>query len=131
MNKKEFLNKLDTITNRVGKLKGRTKANLKAQKIHLGLIDDIWTKIDNLNWDSKLDSVYTKYNEARDFADNIVDEANTTHEEIRTQLDFLEGALNDLGVENMPSLDEGINESDRIGRQIQGLIDDLNSGVLA
>ena len=131
MNKKEFLNKLDTITNRVGKLKGRTKANLKAQKIHLGLIDDIWTKIDNLNWDSKLDSVYTKYNEARDFADNIVDEATTEYGEIRTQLDFLEGALNDLGVENMPSLDEGINESDRIGRQIQGLIDDLNSGVLA
>jgi hypothetical protein len=123
MRKEKFLKE-------VNRLKG-TKTNLKAHKVHLGLIDDIWGKIDSLDWDNKLDSVYTKYQEARSFADGIVSEATSEYEGIRTQLDFLENALEELGVPPMASVDEGINEADKIERQIGGLIDDLNSGVLA
>ena len=103
----------------------------KTHKVELGLIDDIFRDIDNLGWDDKLSSVYRKYEEARDFSDAIYNESLSTYNNLREQLDFLENALNELGVEPMGSVAEARTELDRIGRQIEGLQDDLNSGVLA
>lgn len=110
--------------------KARTKLS-KAKKYHFGLIDDINDKLNNMDWDNKLDSVYKKYEEAKDFADSVVNEATIEWEGVNEQIAFLENALEELGVEPMASIDDAVNEADRIGRQIDGLVDDLGSGVLA
>ena len=114
----------------VSNLKARTKLS-KAKKHHFGLIDDINDKISNIGWDDKLDAVYTKYEEARDFADKVVYDSTIEWEGVNEQIAFLENALDELGVEPMGSIADAVNEADRIGRQIDGLVDDLSSGVLA
>jgi|TARA_R110000765_G_scaffold126491_4_gene224299 hypothetical protein len=114
----------------VSTLKARTNLS-KAKKYHFGLIDDINDKISNIGWDDKLDAVYTKYEEARDFADKVVYDSTIEWEGINEQIAFLENALDELGVEPMGSVADAVNEADRIGTQIDGLVDDLSSGVLA
>ena len=106
-----------------------SKNNLK--KYEFGLIDDIFRDIDNLDWSNKLQSVYEKYAEARDFGDRILNESAATYRELKEQLDFLENALNELGVEPMGSVAEAKEKLRTIESQIDGLEDDLNSGVLA
>ena len=101
------------------------------KKYQFGLIDDINDKIENIDWDNKLESVYKKYEEARDFADKVVNDSAIEWEGVNEQIAFLEDALDELGVEPMDSIATAVNEADRIGRQIDGLVDDLSSGVLA
>ena len=115
------------------KAKGKTnlKTNLKANKVQLGAIDDIWRDIDDLGWDNKLQAVYDKYEVARNYADEIIVEGTFEYETIKANLDFVENALNELGIDLPSSFAETQTEVEKIGNQLEGLKDDVSSGVLA
>ena len=121
MNKEKFFEAVN---------KRRGKTNLKANKVQLGAIDDIYDGIDRMDWDNKLQSVYDIYREANDFAESIKNNAYSEYETLESNMSFLENALKDLGVEPMTSVIDGRNELDRIKTQIDGLEDDISSGVL-
>tara|TARA_R110000823_G_C15629357_1_gene468514 strand:- start:97 stop:465 length:369 start_codon:yes stop_codon:yes gene_type:complete len=122
MNKEKFFAELK-------KAKGRT--NLKANKVQLGAIDDIWKAIYEMDWDGNLQKVYDKYEVARNYADEVIIDATYEYENIKENLDFVENSLNELGIDLPSSFAETQKEVEKIGNQLEGLKDDINSGVLA
>jgi len=107
-----------------------TNTNLKAHKITLGSIDDILDSIDRMDWDNKLQSVYDIYSEAYDYSESVKNTASSEYDSIDARLRSVENTLEELGLEPTGDLLEAQNEMDKIQTQINGLTDDLNSGVL-
>jgi len=107
-----------------------TNTNLKAHKITLGSIDDILDSIDRMDWDNKLQSVYDIYSEAYDYSESVKNTASAEYDSIDARLRSVENTLEELGLEPTGDLLEAQNEMDKIQTQINGLTDDLNSGVL-
>ena len=103
----------------------------KVNKVNLGAIDDIHTKFDGLRWDDGLGETYAKFLSAADFGHDLVIETESKLEEILDNLNFLEGALSELGVDYDTLTADAWQEYNRISQQVEGLKDDMNSGVLS
>tara|TARA_R110000744_G_scaffold178174_3_gene297125 strand:- start:4527 stop:4910 length:384 start_codon:yes stop_codon:yes gene_type:complete len=107
------------------------KTDLKSHKVQLGAIDDIYDKLDNIDWDNNLNEVYSKFDKATAFAGTVVNTTQTQIDEINRNLFFLEDALDELGIDGAEFVADGFAYHDRISDQLAGLKDDLKSGVLS
>ena len=110
--------------------KAKSKTSLKSQKIELGAIDEIQDILNEMDWDNKLDSVYETYREAHDFSVGILGNAQNEIAAAYARLDSAMNTLRDLGLGEVQEVVDLQNEANRIQRQVDGLADDISSGVL-
>ena len=120
-NNKKYLNRLP---------KNLKKFN-KIEKIELGAIDDIHDKLDSINWSDGLSETYSLFDKATSFGATLINTTEAQLDEIERNLDFLEGALEELGIDSETHTAEARQDYERIRTQIEGLKDDMNSGVLS
>tara|TARA_R110000824_G_scaffold382472_1_gene575676 strand:- start:573 stop:944 length:372 start_codon:yes stop_codon:yes gene_type:complete len=122
MNKEKFFEA-------VNKRRGKTTLS-NAKKIELGTIDEISDILEEMDWDNRLDSVYTVYREANDFAEGVLANAQNQIVAADIRMDTAMNTLRDLGLGEVQEVIDLQNEANRIRRQVQGLSDDISSGVL-
>tara|TARA_R110001583_G_scaffold40461_2_gene129245 strand:- start:10104 stop:10451 length:348 start_codon:yes stop_codon:yes gene_type:complete len=103
----------------------------KVQKHNLGAINVLQDALDEMEWDDRLNSVYEKYEDARNHAVEILGNAQAEIQEINARTSDIFNTLKDLGLDETQEFIDLQNEANRILRQVQGLSEDLNSGVLA
>ena len=111
--------------------KAKGKTNLKANKVQLGAIDDIHSKFDSLRWDDGLGETYDKFLSAANFGEALINETQAELDGLLENLNFLEGALSELGVDYDNLTADAWQQYNRISVQVEGLRDDMNSGVLS
>ena len=111
--------------------KAKGKTNLKAQKIELGAIQEMQDALNEMDWDNRLDSVYEKYEDARNHAVEILGNAQAEIAEINSRTSSAFNTLIDLGLDETQEFIDLQNEANRIKEQVLGLSQDLGSGVLA
>jgi hypothetical protein len=103
----------------------------KVNKVELGAIDDIHDKLDNINWSDGLSETYDLFDKATAFGATLINTTEAQLDEIERNLDFLESALEELGIDSETHTAEAREDYERIRIQIEGLKDDMNSGVLS
>tara|TARA_R110000737_G_C14452035_1_gene463330 strand:+ start:419 stop:781 length:363 start_codon:yes stop_codon:yes gene_type:complete len=104
-----------------------SKTNLKAHKVDLGLVDEIESMISDYDVQSQLDSVYSKYDDAKLFGIDVLNEIERERDNIADKVTELESALNELGID---SFDATANYGDaiyKIDRETEGLMQYLDN----
>ena len=111
--------------------KAKGKTNLKANKVQLGLIDDIQAQLAGIHWDESLNKVYGLFFEATQEGKFVLDNTNAELDDISNKIDDLVSTLDELGMDSDSLLEPIWQEYGRIDEQVEGLKDDMNSGVLS
>tara|TARA_R100001244_G_C5139848_1_gene127638 strand:+ start:480 stop:842 length:363 start_codon:yes stop_codon:yes gene_type:complete len=104
-----------------------SKTNLKAHKVDLGLVDDIEEFISELDVQSELDAVYSKYADAKSFGEDVLSEIERERENIADKVTELENMLKELGVDSFDVTAKYGDAIYTIDRQTEGLMQFLDT----
>tara|TARA_R110002012_G_scaffold313166_1_gene524525 strand:- start:787 stop:1122 length:336 start_codon:yes stop_codon:yes gene_type:complete len=72
----------------------------KTKRYDFALVDEVAQMLSEIDVQSKLDSVYSKYAEAKEFGEEILNDLEIERDSIADKVTELENVLNELGVES-------------------------------
>lgn len=96
------------------------------KKFEFALVDEVAQMLSEIDVQSKLDTVYSKYAEAKEFGEEILNELEIERDNIADKVTELENVLNELGVES-DIAEKYSDDIYTIDREREGLMQYLDS----